>query len=65
MADPRDARIAELEGKLAAAEAAQQAAEEERDALRQVDALLDSLLARQREKRRVLPSTCSLCTRLA
>lgn len=54
MADPRDARIAELEGKLAAAEAAQQAAEEERDALRQVDALLDSLLARQREKRRVL-----------
>ena len=45
MADPRDARIAELEELLNAAETARQAAEEERDAFRQVLAFWDVLVA--------------------
>jgi len=54
MADPRDARIAELERQLAASEARV-------EILRQVKALLEVFLANQR--RRKLPISCGMeCT---
>ena len=51
MADPRDARIAELERQLAASEARV-------EILRQVKALLEVFLANQR--RRKLPISCGM-----
>ena len=66
MADPRDARIAELEELLNAAETARQAAEEERDALRQVLAFWDVLVAdiRQQQRGGLQPLSCSMAARL-
>ena len=66
MADPRDARIAELEELLNAAETARQAAEEERDAFRQVLAFWDVLVAdiRQQQRGGLQPLSCSMAARL-
>ena len=77
MTDPRDARIAELEEQLnaaetarqvaetalQAAETARQAAEEERDAFRQVLAFWDALV-QQQQRGGLEPLSCRMAARL-
>ena len=77
MTDPRDARIAELEellnaaetarlaaeNALQAAETARQAAEEERDAFRQVLAFWDALV-QQQQRGGLEPLSCRMAARL-